>query len=255
MKNLAGLVTTNNPVWFKKWFDSSFYHQLYANRDEKEAANFIDRLLSELQPSPNSRMLDLGCGMGRHSKFLASKGFSVTGLDLASSSIRSAKKFETSSLQFYQHDMRLPFGKNYFDFVFNFFTSFGYFGSEAENHNVIRNISNALKRGGMIMMDYLNVSYSEERMVSKEEREIDGIDYHISRWMDDKHFYKKIVIDAIQAEGPFEYTEQVAKLYKHDFDYMFDCHGLRLQKVYGDYWLNEYDANASPRLILVAEKK
>src|SRR5687768_2142226 len=105
MKSSAELFTTSNPTWFKKWFDSSFYHQLYSNRNEKEAADFIDELLIKLQPSLNSKMLDLGCGAGRHSKYLASKGFNTTGIDLASSSIRSAEKFETPDLQFYQHDM------------------------------------------------------------------------------------------------------------------------------------------------------
>src|ERR1700752_4887372 len=84
----------NQEEWFKHWFDSSFYHKLYANRDEREAAGFADALMEELCPPPHSKILDLGCGNGRHSKHLASKGFSVTGIDLSSSSIRDAKKHE-----------------------------------------------------------------------------------------------------------------------------------------------------------------
>ena len=89
-----------NHAWFKQWFDSSFYHQLYANRDEKEAAAFIDELINELEPAADSRMLDLGCGSGRHSKYLASKGFDVTGIDLAASSVRQAKRSEREKLAF-----------------------------------------------------------------------------------------------------------------------------------------------------------
>jgi SAM-dependent methyltransferase len=140
----------NNNAWFKNWFDSSFYHQLYANRDEKEAATFIDELINELQPAAHSRMLDLGCGSGRHSKYLASKGFDVTGIDLAASSIRQAKRSETGKLRFYRHDMRIPFGRNAFDNVFNFFTSFGYFDDPSEDHKVVNNIYSALKPGGSI---------------------------------------------------------------------------------------------------------
>lgn len=139
------LPTANNPVWFKDWFDSSFYHKLYAHRNEKEAADFIDELLVELEVPQNSRIMDLGCGAGRHAKYLVSKGFNVTGIDLAFSSIRSAKKSETKDLQFYQHDMRVPFGNKHFDFVFNFFTSFGYFKGEDENHKVLDNIFKCAK--------------------------------------------------------------------------------------------------------------
>ncbi len=255
MKNTIEIATKDNSAWFKHWFDSSFYHQLYGHRDENEAAAFIDELLAELNPEPNANILDLGCGAGRHAKYLASKDFMVTGLDLAASSIRQAKKSEAFNLRFSRHDMREPFGNNHFDYVFNFFTSFGYFKEEKENYKVIRNIFNALKPGGTVVMDYINSAYSEKRLVPEEEKEIDGITYHISRWSDDNHFFKKIIIDALQAKGGFEYIEQVAKFKLHDFENMFHQNGLQLQKVYGDYNLNEYDNKTSPRLILIAKKE
>ena len=251
MKNLTAQLPGNNSAWFKHWFDSSFYHQLYANRNEKEAADFIDELLSALKPAQKSSMLDLGCGAGRHAKYLASKGFNVKGIDLAFSSIRQAKKSETFNLQFHQQDMRMPFGNDRFDYVFNFFTSFGYFKNDEDNHRVIHNIFKSLKPGGLLVMDYINAAWSEKRLVAEEKKEIDGIAYYLTRWTDDKNFYKKIVIEDIQTEGPFEYTEQVAKLSLADFENLFGCNGLELEQVYGDYQLNGYDEQASPRLILI----
>jgi len=245
----------SNNAWFKHWFDSAFYHKLYSHRDDNEAAAFIDALIEELQPAPDAQMLDLGCGNGRHSKYLAAKGFSVTGIDLAASSIRSAQKYENGSLQFYRHDMRLPFGRNCYNIVFNFFTSFGYFKTSEEDHQVIGNIAAALKPGGMLVMDYINSAWSEKRSVPSETKEIDGIIYHITRHSDEKHFFKKITIEDIQPGEPFEYTEQVAKFSLTDFDKMFSLHGLELQQVFGDYNLGSYDAEKSPRLILLAKKK
>ena len=64
-----------NNAWFKQWFNSSFYFKLYAQRNDAEAAGFIDALLHKVQPSSGATMLDLGCGNGRHSKYLAAKGF------------------------------------------------------------------------------------------------------------------------------------------------------------------------------------
>jgi len=164
-----------NKEWFSRWFDSSFYHKLYADRNDIEAAGFIDQLVKELQPPSLAQMLDLGCGNGRHSKYLASKGFNVTGTDLASSSIREAKRWENPSLRFYRHDMRVPFGRNCFDYVFNFFTSFGYFKTSDEDHKVVSNISASLKPGGILVMDYINSRTAEKKLIPEEKKEVDGI--------------------------------------------------------------------------------
>jgi len=247
-------IITENSSWFKHWFDSSFYHQLYANRNEKEAADFIDELIATLQPLPGSAMLDLGCGNGRHSKQLAGKGFNVTGIDLAASSINMAKRAENSLLHFYRHDMRKPFGENQFDYVLNFFTSFGYFNGANENQQVVANISRSLRGGGVLVMDYLNVQYAEDHLVKTEEKEIDGIVYHIKRWSDEMCFHKKITIDTGSAENQLEYTERVAKFNLADFHFMFRQHGLCIETAYGDYGMNSYDKNISPRLIMTARK-
>ena len=254
MKISTEQILSGNSPWFKSWFNSSFYHRLYANRDENEAATFINELLITLKPASNSTMLDLGCGAGRHARQLASQGYRVTGVDLSSSSIRQAKKCETNNLRFYRQDMREPFGVNRFDYVFSFFTSFGYFKDLTENHKVIANISNSLKPKGILVMDYINSPWSEERIVPYEEKEIDGVIYHLTRWTDDRNFYKKIVIDTMRPEGLLEYTEQVTKFSLFDFEDMFRRHGLHLQEVYGDYQLSKYDEKKSSRLILTAKK-
>jgi len=253
MKNLSRITAGISPSWFKSWFDSSFYHQLYAHRSETEAQRFIDNLIPLLEPSARSKMLDLGCGVGRHSKYLASKGFSVTGLDLAGSSIRQAQRSSGDNLQFYQHDMRVAFGKNYFDYVFNFFTSFGYFDSVDEDQKVVHNISQSLKTGGVLVMDYMNAAYAANNIIPTEVKNIDGIEYHIMRWMDEKHFFKKITIDLGSAQ-PFEFTEKVARLQVPDFQKMFRASKMELQVIYGDYELNAFDIDQSPRLILIAKK-
>lgn len=54
-------------------------------------------------------MLDVACGKGRHSKTLASLGFQTTGIDISEDSINIAKLFEKENLDFFVHDMRLPF--------------------------------------------------------------------------------------------------------------------------------------------------
>jgi len=240
--------------WYKDWFNSPFYHKLYFERDEREAQQFIENLLRHLQPAPGSRLLDVACGRGRHSKFIASKGFDVTGIDISSASIQFAKQFETENLHFYQHDMRLPAWINYFNYAFNFFTSFGYFYTRREHDDAIRTLAQSLKPSGMIMIDYLNVHYVEDRLVHNEVKMIEDTRYEIHRWQDEDHFFKKIIIADPELEKPMEFNERVSKFSLGDFTDMFSYQKMQVVEVFGDYALSRYDMRKTPRMIVLAKK-
>src|SRR5262245_32846862 len=105
----AAAATRQTPTgWFATWFDTVHYQKLYAHRDQKEAAGFIDQVTARLRPGPDAVMLDLGCGTGRHATYLASKGFDVTGLDLSAESIAMARQNAGRNLRFVRGDMREP---------------------------------------------------------------------------------------------------------------------------------------------------
>jgi SAM-dependent methyltransferase len=241
-------------TWFKDWFNSPYYHQLYFNRDDKEAEAFIDKLINYLKPAPTSYMLDVACGKGRHSIQLASKGFDITGIDLSDDSINEALQFQTYTLHFYKHDMRLPFWINYFDYAFNFFTSFGYFNTRREHDNAIRTIAQSIKKNGVFVLDFLNVHYAEDHLVHKSEKEIDGINFIITKWYDETHFYKKIIVEDEALREPLIYTEKVAKFSLGDFTEMFAYQGLQMQEVFGDYGFGNYDVKKSQRMVMIAKK-
>lgn len=240
--------------WYRQWFNSPYYHKLYFNRNENEAEAFINRLITRLAPPAGSFILDVGCGRGTHSMQLAANGYDVTGIDLSPGSISEAIRHESDNLHFFQHDMRLPFRVNYFHYVFNLFTNFGYFKTERENDNVIRGMSSGLKEGGTLVLDYLNVHFAEDNLVHKSELELEGINFFITKWFDETHFYKKIMIEDEALEEPLEFTEKVAKFSLGDFNDMFAFHNLQVQDVFGDYQFGHYDVRKSPRLLMIAKK-
>ncbi|HEY8389129.1 MAG TPA: class I SAM-dependent methyltransferase [Parasegetibacter sp.] len=240
--------------WFERWFNTPYYHKLYHKRDEKEAADFIDALVEYLKPAPESRMLDVACGRGRHSIQLAEKGFDVTGIDISPASIEIANQSAHEKLRFYVHDMRLPFHINYYNYAFNFFTSFGYFRTRREHDNAIRTIAQSLKSDGVFVLDYLNVGYSSPRLVPFEEIKLENTIYSINRWQTPDHFFKTITVNDPELAGPIEFTEQVAKFTLGNFEEMFLHHHLKIKEVLGDYGFNGYDPVNSPRMIMIAGK-
>ena len=69
--------------WFSSWFDSPYYHLLYASRDEQEAKHFIEALQAHLKIAAGAFVLDAACGKGRHAKMLQRHGMHVEGFDLS----------------------------------------------------------------------------------------------------------------------------------------------------------------------------
>lgn len=240
--------------WYKDWFNSPYYHLLYSHRDEQEAALFIDRLLTFLKPSAGSRMLDIACGKGRHAFQLASKGFDVTGIDLSEASISEAKRQESDELHFYIHDMRQPFWINYFDYAFNFFTSFGYFNTQREHHDAIRTIAQSIKLNGLLIMDYLNAENEKITAEAESTQLIDNCTFRISKYKENDRLLKKIEVKDSAAGSNMTFMEKVAAFNLEDFRQMFLQYGLSIENTFGDYELHPFDKWNSPRLILIARK-
>jgi SAM-dependent methyltransferase len=240
--------------WFVSWFDSVHYHRLYAHRDSHEAARFMDRLIEELEPPPGASMLDVGCGAGRHATHLASRGFDVTGIDLSASSIQQAKLNERGNLRFLRQDMRLPFRVAPVDYILSLFTSFGYFEDPAEHLTVVSNMATVLKRGGCLVLDFLNVRHVETHLMREEEIEMEDAVYRISRWTTRDSIFKRIQVHDAAASQSLEFFERVSKLTLHDFQFMCALCGMTVDRAYGDYQLGPFDVESSPRLILVARK-
>ena len=250
----AARQASSQSEWFRRWFDSPHYHRLYAHRDDDEAARLVDHLIERRHLTIGATVLDLGCGTGRHSRYLASRGFYVTGLDLSAESLRQARLREGGNLRFIRQDMRLPFRSCPFDHVLNLFTSFGYFEDPADHMSVVHNIAGSLKPHGTLVLDYLNPGYVDAHLRAQEVVEAGGAVYRLQRWSDACHIFKRIVIDEGRGEAPLEYVERVARFTAEDFRFMFELCDLAIEEIYGDYSMAPFDAQTSRRLILVARK-
>lgn len=237
--------------WFENWFNSKYYHILYKNRDHKEAVFFLDNIIKNININ-NGRILDVACGKGRHAKYLNHLGFNVTGIDLSKNSIEFANKDSNENLKYFVHDMRSVFKKNHFDLVTNLFTSFGYFENQEDEQTTINAMSNNLKEGGLLLIDFMNVKKVISSLVTSESKEIDGIKFLIERKYDENHIIKKIIIK--DQDSDLNFQEKVRALTLYDFDVMLKKANMKIVDLFGDYSLNEFNAIDSDRLIIVSRK-
>jgi SAM-dependent methyltransferase len=238
--------------WFKSWFDSPYYHILYKNRNDEEAKIFLDNIIAYLNPLKKSTMLDQACGKGRHAKYLNSLGFDVTGIDLSQQSIAWCKKFENDYLKFHVHDMRRIFKTNYFDYVFNIFTSIGYFENDREQQLAVDSAAISLKKEGKFVLDFTNMVKVKRNLKVEETVVCDNIAFHIKKKVENKFIIKQI--DFSEQGNNYSFLERVEAMEMDDFERFFEHAGLKINDVFGNYSLEKFDVNTSDRLIIIAEK-
>ncbi|GGG50400.1 class I SAM-dependent methyltransferase [Bizionia arctica] len=238
----------NNTQWYASWFDTPYYHILYKDRNHDEAQLFMDNLTQYLNLPEDGKILDLACGKGRHSVYLNSLGYDVTGVDLSDNSIAHAKQFENDTLHFEVHDMCKPFNKQ-FDAVFNLFTSFGYFEDEADNLKTIKSIQEDLNDYGFGVIDFMNIDFVISNLVPEDSKTVEGIEFHLKRYVKDGFLFKDI---SFEDKGEkFEFQEKVKVLTLADFEVLFEKAGVHLLDVFGDYKLRKFDKKSSDRLVMI----
>jgi SAM-dependent methyltransferase len=239
--------------WFSEWFDSPYYHILYKNRDFSEAKAFVDRLCRFFGCSPAKEVLDLACGKGRYSLQLRDRGMRVTGVDLSPKSIAYAKQYADNYLHFDVHDMRKVYKTEAFDIILNLFTSFGYFQSEEENQQVVSAAAEGLRPGGQLLIDFFNTPKVIRELIPEESKTLEGITFHIRRFVSDDGFIVKDIQFDDEGEH-YQFQERVKAIYEEEFLEYFENAGLKLKKIFGDYHLHDYQPNTCERMIFLLEK-
>ncbi|WP_440951835.1 methyltransferase domain-containing protein [Methanococcoides sp. FTZ1] len=170
-----------NPEWWKKIFnslylktDSDLVEDISITRQEVETFSKV------LDLKPDSHILDLCCGQGRHSLELSRRGFrNVNGFDRSHYLIQKARnsaKKEGLAIKFREGDARkTPYGPDAFDSVMVLGNSFGYFETLEEDLRVLQEIRRVLKPHGKVFLDVADGSYLKENF---QPRSWEWIDKH-----------------------------------------------------------------------------
>ncbi|MDI1354440.1 MAG: methyltransferase domain-containing protein [bacterium] len=241
-----------NAEWYVDWFNSPYYHLLYNHRNDREAISFIDHLCSKLDLKPHYKIWDLACGKGRHAIALNKNGFDVIGTDLAENSIREASGFSNPTLEFLVHDMRDPFKENFFDAVFNVFTSLGYFKDFQDNFLVFENVARSLKKEGEFVVDFFNAERVLSSFKSDYVEQRGNITFEIRKVIANNAIIKHIEFNS--GEKNYYFEESVSLLRKEHFLQFAERAGLTLHHTFGNYKLEAFDEKTSERLILIFKK-
>ena len=145
--------------WYEKLFEN--YGQKYDSESFTQGTiGECDFIEQEIGFNKSVRILDIGCGTGRHSIELSKRGYQVTGIDLSDSQlVRAREKAEKQGqkIDFLKHDARnLPF-ENEFDLVIMLCEgAFPLMETDEMNYEILKNAAKSLKEGGKVIFTTLN---------------------------------------------------------------------------------------------------
>ena len=250
-------------AWYREWFGEE-YLGLYAHRDKGEARRHVEFVARVFEPGPRpNAVLDLACGAGRHTAALRARGYRALGVDL--SLVLLAESSQTGSFRWPRvaGDMRaLPFQAAAFDWVLNFFTSFGYFETEPENFQVLAEIRRVLATAGRFLIDFLNLDHAlahlEPEGSSHLRDETGGpeVQAEIDRWWDPRtrRLNKRIQLYRSDSSGPARtFLESVRGYRPDEIEAGLARAGLEVTARYGDFDGGPFADESSERLILVGQ--
>lgn len=241
--------------WFEdQEFWKKFRNHLYSERRLEEAEEMVENIIL-LTGIEEGKVMDMPCGVGRHSLEFVDRGFEVKGIDISQSFIEEAnQKAENREIEFVQGDMREFSEEGEFDLAVNLFTSFGYFEDEKENMKVLENFHRSLKEGGMLVIETLG----------KEVLALNGVSGNHWTDKDGRYFLMKHEVTQnwrwhdmtwiMFSEGEIKENTVKHRLYSADeLAEMVGKAGFSNVELHGDLDGREYDQEAE-RLVVVAEK-
>ena len=247
----------------KEWFEDQDFWLAYAPLmfDESrwaEVPEVVDRLQRLSSIKAGGSVLDLCCGVGRHSVEFAKRGFSVTGVDITQAYLEAAAETAAAeaagaALELVRDDARHFSRPGRFDLCLNLYTSFGYFERREDDLLLLANCAKNLAPGGCLILETVGKETAARDFVEREQfaragwnvtteyKILGDWEYEVNRWILEKDGERVDHSFALRLYSGYEMKRALAEA------------GFASAAIYGGLDGKPYDEKADS-LVAVARK-
>jgi len=235
------------------------FYELATLRDSEREVAFLHKIMRLFKPKA-TRVLDAGCGVGRHAELLHKKyGYSVTGIDISEKMTQLARQ-RCPDCEFAEMDMRdIELGDD-FDVAICMWTTFNYLSKPEDTTRFFQGIYKTLRSSGLLVIDMKNY---QRKIISRFCLETKNHSYlvklsvrkKVTKNLNDA-VYLYLIKNLKTGEESFALDQELNKVYTLN-DVLTMARSLfNPVKVYGDYNCDaEFIPNLSERIILVLRKR
>jgi len=241
--------------WWKELYDDIRMREMFEKIPKGRTEAQVDFVQKVCNLKKGAKILDLGCGWGRHSIELAKRGYKVTGLEINPSYIKEAKKRASSAgvaIDFVEKDMRKISFVEEFDAIILLWNSFGYFSDE-ENEELIKSVYKALKKKGYFLLEIINRDWLLRHFSPKNWRKLNDIYILEEREFVPEESRVKGKITYIQGNRRIEKTTNFRFYSYHEIRAIFESAGFKETQGYGS--LEETPIEFDTHLMEIIGKK
>ena len=236
----------------QQWYDRFFRHEYLTFDEHPETALELDFIQQALILKPETRVLDLCCGYGRHTIPLSEHSH-VIGLDR--SPVMLDQALASGGTRLIRGDMRhLPFPAERFEVILSLFSSFGYFDDENENYRVLQSISESLMPGGRFLVETVNREFVVRHSVPQQVYRPGDMTLIEERSFDPISSRTHVDVTVFE-DGRETRLHHSIRIYAFtEFEMLLESVGLQTVNVWGDFRGSDYTCD-STQMIILAERK
>jgi len=262
--HLMNMKHSTDRAWYENYFGPDY---LLIDLHENTSLE-VEFLYEILKLERGAQLLDVGCGYGRHLIPLQKRGVNVTGNDISRFMLQETiknikheennandkngyiKKWLSNGPALVQCDNRaLPFYQT-FDCACNMFNSFGYFKEERDNYRMLTSIADALKPGGLFLIDLANRDFVLRFNSRKDWFERNGVYILENKWFDPVLNRSEIDVTVIDKNFIREYHHSI-RLYSYtELKMLLEAAGFIVRAVFGGFKSESFNLDHDRMLIL-----